>query len=149
MFLQRKLRTRFDLLKHDCKEHVLQKQAKQKEQYDRRANNRDFQVGQQVMIRNMRPGPKWIPGVIIERKGPLSYVVETEEKQVWHRHAEQLKVFGGEDVNRDSAQRDDSDVGLFARQMWMPSKLNRYECTKSRYPIRDRRPPVRLRDKLT
>ena len=48
------------------------------------------------MIRNMRPGPKWIPGVIIERKGTLSYVVETEEKQVWRRHAEQLKVLGGE-----------------------------------------------------
>lgn len=58
----------------------------------------------------MRPGPKWIPGVIIERKGPLSYVVETEKKQVWHKHAEQVKVLGGEDAKRYSDEPDNSEL---------------------------------------
>ena len=40
LFLQRKLRTGFDLLKPHYEEHVLRKQAKQKEQHDCRANNR-------------------------------------------------------------------------------------------------------------
>ena len=46
------------------------------------------------MARNLRPGPNWIPGVIIERAGPLSYVAETEDKQIWRRHANQLKALG-------------------------------------------------------
>ena len=160
LFLQRKLRTRFDLLKPDCEEHVLRKQAKQKEQHDRRANNRDFQVGQQVMIRNMRPGPKWIPGVIIERKGPLSYVVETEEKQVWRRHAEQLKVLGGEGADRASDQPDDSELD-YPPETSSPTNVDVEQTEslpdedtanaegESRYPSRDRRPPMRLSDELT
>ena len=28
------------------------------------------------MARNYRDGPKWIVGLVVERKGPLSYVVQ-------------------------------------------------------------------------
>ena len=94
LFLQRKLCTRFDLLKPNCEERVLEKQAQQKQQHDRRAKSREWHVGQSVMARNLRPGPNWIPGVIIERAGPLSYVIETEDKQIWRRHVDQLKALG-------------------------------------------------------
>jgi hypothetical protein len=43
------------------------------------------------MVRNLRPGPDWIPGTIVERLGPISYLVETSEHQIWKRHAEQIK----------------------------------------------------------
>ena len=89
-----KLCTRFDLLKPNCEERVLEKQAQQKQQHDRRAKSREWHVGQLVMARNLRTGPNWIPGVIIERAGPLSYVIETEDKQIWRRHVDQLKALG-------------------------------------------------------
>ena len=94
LLLQRKLRTRFDLLKPNCEERVLEKQAQQKQQHDRRAKTREWEVGQSVMARNLQPGPNWIPGVVVERAGPLSYVIKTEEKQLWRWHVDQLKALG-------------------------------------------------------
>ena len=46
------------------------------------------------MAQNLRPGPEWIAGVIVERLGPLSYLVETEAHQFWKRHVDQLKEVG-------------------------------------------------------
>ena len=49
------------------------------------------------MVCNLRPGPKWVVGIVRKKTGPLSYVVETDYKQVWRRHVDHLKIFG--DVN--------------------------------------------------
>ena len=43
------------------------------------------------MVRNLRPGPDWIPGVIVEVLGPVTYLIETEEGLRWKRHTDQLK----------------------------------------------------------
>lgn len=98
----------------------------------------------------------WV--IVSNTKGPLSYVVETEEKLVWCKHAEQLKVLGGEDAKRDSAQPDDSALhGLSTRD----HQSDKCECRAnwfvtfantegaSHYPTRERPPPVRLGDELT
>lgn len=108
LFLRRKLRTRFDLLKPNCEGRVLEKQAKQKEKHDQRTKGREWHVGQSVMAKNLRPGPNWIPGVIVERSGPLSYVIETEDKQIWRRHVDQLKELG-DGVAMDNST-DDSEL---------------------------------------
>ena len=42
------------------------------------------------MAKNLRPGPKWIPAVIVERLGPLSYLVETNDYDLWRRHVDLL-----------------------------------------------------------
>ena len=49
-------------------------------------------LGQTVMARNLRPGPDWVNGVIVERLAPLSYLIETENYQYWKHHTHQLKV---------------------------------------------------------
>ena len=38
------------------------------------------------MVRNLHPGDKWVPGTIIERTGPLSYVVQVAGGQTWKHH---------------------------------------------------------------
>ena len=38
------------------------------------------------MIRNLRAGDKWVPGTIMERIGPLSYLVQVAGIQMWKRH---------------------------------------------------------------
>ena len=87
----------FDLLNPSCSQRVLYNQSMQKSQHDRHAKDREFVVGEQVMVCNLRPGPKWVVGIVREKTGPLSYVVETDYKQVWRRHVVHLKNFG--DVN--------------------------------------------------
>ena len=41
------------------------------------------------MIRNYR-GDKWVPDVIIEKKGPVTYMVKMGDK-ICKRHADQIK----------------------------------------------------------
>ena len=43
------------------------------------------------MARNYRRGPKWLPGVIAEVKGPLSYVDQMKGGALWRRYVDQLR----------------------------------------------------------
>ena len=52
----------------------MQKQAQQNAQQDYHAKYREFQIGQKVMVRSMRPGPTWIPGEVIQKLGLVTYV---------------------------------------------------------------------------
>ena len=91
LLMNRDLRTRFNLLRPDREKFVTNKQAAQKSCHDRRARSRVWVVGDRVMVRNVRPGPDWIAGTVLEVLGPVTYVVETEDGSKWKRHADQLK----------------------------------------------------------
>ena len=43
------------------------------------------------MVCNMRTGPDWVPAVVIERLGPLTYLVETADHLLWKRHIDRLR----------------------------------------------------------
>ena len=43
------------------------------------------------MVRNLRFGSDWIPGVIVERLGPVTYLVDVGRDQIWKRHSDQLR----------------------------------------------------------
>ena len=94
LFLNRHVRTRFDLLRPDVDGRVASKQAEQKRQHDLHAKKRDLFIGQRVMVRNLRPGPRWIPGTVVERNGPLSYLVQVNGNQMWKRHIDHLQEMG-------------------------------------------------------
>ena len=64
LFLQRKVRTRFDLLKPDIQSIVNKKKARQKEYHDQHSKIRRFSVGQLVMIRDFLSNRKWMSGTI-------------------------------------------------------------------------------------
>ena len=71
LLLGRELRTRLHLLKPDLERSVGKKQATKKLHHDQHSKERDFFVGQEVMVRNMRPGQDLIPGLIIQQLNPL------------------------------------------------------------------------------
>ena len=73
---------------------VLQKQATQKQSHDAHSKQREFVIGQQVLARNFR-GLRWIQGTTFERRGPLSYWVQTHSNKVWSRHVDHLLEAGG------------------------------------------------------
>ena len=70
LFFGHPLRNRLDLLKPDVAARVCNKQTDQKNYHDRHSRVRQFAVGQTVMALNMREGPKWRPGVVVEQLGP-------------------------------------------------------------------------------
>ena len=115
LFLKRQVRTRFDLLKPNQRSHVMQKQAQQKTEHDRHAKPREFSIGQSVMARNIRSGPKWVPAVIEEKLGPLSYLVKTSQGELWRRHIDSLK---GALLDQTSERREDNSNADSTTQDW-------------------------------
>ena len=165
LFLQRNIRTRFDLLKPDVEREVLDKQAQQKLTHDRRSREAVWTVGQRVMAKNMGSGPNWIPATVTEVLGPVTYMVRIESGQVWKRHAEQLKTFveqaqpqpasestegsefpwvespEGETEPEEQPEQnipDSSEVASPSSENSTPTEL-----VTPRYPTRDRHPPPR------
>ena len=89
LFLKRPLRTRLDRLRPSLRSQVVSKQADQKQLHDAHSRSRLFEIGQSVLVQNLRDGPKWLSGVIVEQTGPVSYRVQVSD-QIWRRHADQL-----------------------------------------------------------
>ncbi len=75
LFLRRSLRTRLDLLRPDLGVSISQKQAEQKKGHDNHSRIREYFIKQSVLARNLRNGPRWLLGTIVER-GQLSYLVQ-------------------------------------------------------------------------
>ena len=91
LFLKRDMRTRLHLLRPEVKDYVTTQQASQKAHHDQHSRARELCVGQRVLVRNYRPGENWIPGTVVDRRGPLSYTVRIADGQLLHRHIDQLK----------------------------------------------------------
>ena len=106
--MERKIRTRLDLLKPDGESHVSRKQTQQKADHDKHARSRELHTGQFVMARNLRPGAPWIPGVIAEQLGPLTYQVQVEGGLLWKHHVDYLRICS--DAPSFNAPSADSDT---------------------------------------
>ena len=91
LFLKRKLCTRLDLLRPDVNNTVHNEQANQKKNHDHHCRGRQYFIGQNVSARNFRARPPWSAGVIVERLGPLSYLVQVTSGVFWRRHVDHLR----------------------------------------------------------
>ena len=88
---------------------MTEKQSQQKAAHDRHSKSRQFHVGQSIMARNLRPGPKWIPGIIVQSLRPLSFLIETRDGQLWRKHMDHLKpVHSDQEAERGSTRDGDS-----------------------------------------
>ena len=72
---------------------MTEKQAEQKAQHDSHAKPREVLPGQRVMVRNIRAGQAWLPGTVIERTEPLSYMCKLV-KSAWKRHIDHIWEIG-------------------------------------------------------
>ena len=93
LLMGRSLHTRLDLLKPDTRQSVSRRQAKQKKRHDQHARLRSFQVGQSVMAKNFGSGAAWLPGVIAQQQGPVTYLVDVSEGRLRKRHVDHLKEY--------------------------------------------------------
>ena len=62
-------------MRPDVSKNVASKQAQQKLYHDQHSAGRKLFISQRVMVRNLCAGDKWMPGTIMERTSPLSYLV--------------------------------------------------------------------------
>ena len=52
---------------------------------------REFAVEARVFVRNFGRGTLWLPVVVKELTGPVSYTVELEDDRVVHRHVDHVR----------------------------------------------------------
>ena len=91
LLLGRRPRSRLDLLKPHTAERVESSQLKQKEQHDLRSRERKLDVGENVFVRNYHRGDRWLPGVIKQRTGPVSFRVKLTDGRDRRCHQDQLR----------------------------------------------------------
>ena len=91
LFLKQSLRTHLDLLPPSVQSHVVTQQLDQKYFYYMVVSREIFMLAK---VRNLREGPKWLHGTVVEKSGPVSYRVEVQG-QVCSRHSDQLLSYKG------------------------------------------------------
>ena len=138
LFLQRELRTRLDLLRPSCADHVTQQQAQQSCYHDSHARTREFSVDQDVWAKNFRSGPKWSPGVVVKRNGPLSYTVRLSSGVCWNRHIDHLR---NRLATEDLPESSEHDSEAFTE---LPSTLSHSE--NEHMPANVDNPPIPCTD---
>ena len=60
------------------------------------------------MVRNLRPGCDWVPGIVVELLGPVSYVVQ----KLWKQHVDQLKELRDSPIWRSTEFEDENGWNL-------------------------------------
>jgi len=70
---------------------VLKKQEMQKNYHDSKAHSRELGVGDKVYVVNFCPGAKWLPGVIVQKSGSVSFKVELLDGRTVRRHLDYVR----------------------------------------------------------
>ncbi|XP_042372461.1 uncharacterized protein K02A2.6-like [Plectropomus leopardus] len=104
MLMGRRPKSRLDLLRPDMKAKVEEKQKKQKDRHDQHARERQLKPDGCVYVRNFSGSnnQQWLPGVILKRSGPVSYVVKLTDGRIFRRHQDHVRVRHDTVVERDS-----------------------------------------------
>ena len=77
LLMRRQFRTKLDLINPKLSERVFDSQKNQgKKQHDYQTNKCNLDVGDPVFCENFSRGDKWLPGCIIQKPRPLSYMIK-------------------------------------------------------------------------
>ena len=109
LFLGRELCTRLQLLVPDVGAHVRSKQACQKSYHDRHSRLRNLRLGQSVWARNFRVGSMWVPAMVVDQLGPLSYLVQLKDGELWRRHLDHLRAGSDQPPSLTTPERAEDD----------------------------------------
>ena len=153
LFLGRELRTRLDLLKPGAEERVVDRQADQKRHHDTHVRERSLNPGDRVLVRNKTD---WIPGVVLQSQGPLTYLVRTDDGRNWKRHIDLLKRVSSScsdyyapspsEPESSVVEPSSSDQDNVETSDSNPDATDQSEATMNHYPQRQRRQPDRYQD---
>ena len=67
-------------------------QMKQKQHHDTHCKQRQFKAGDTVYVKDFSGKEGWLPGIITKIQGPVTYVIELEDKRVIRRHIGHVKL---------------------------------------------------------
>ena len=82
-------------MRPDTERHVSGQWATQKQHHDAHAKERSLEVRTAVMAKDFRDPMVWKPGVVLEKRAPLSYLVKLRSGSIWRRHIDHLRELTG------------------------------------------------------
>ena len=144
LFLNRKLHTRFDLLKPNLQSFVTSKQADQKSHHDSHSKLRYLFPGQPVMVKDFRYHNKWIPGTIVWKLEPVTYSVEVGNGNIIKRHIDHLTQRNTPSPQPATHGTIQNDFQYPDINVPRPSGKDPESTACRHYPQRVRRPPDRF-----
>ena len=81
-----------DHLHPDEAKAVEEQQLKQKVYHDRHAKDRQVNVGDPVCVTNFSSGPCWLPGVVVNKSRPASFIVKLLDDRTVRRHQDHVRA---------------------------------------------------------
>ena len=98
----RRIRTRLDLLKPSVTERVEKRQLQQTLSHDSLSRQMYFSKGETVYAQNFGTGQKWMPAVVQEVTGPVSFLVKLQDGRLIRRYQDHLRrrISEGEDKKK-------------------------------------------------
>ena len=90
MLMGRRPRSCLDLIIPDMSSKIQKKQQTQKFNHDQRARSRTLQVGDTVNVQNFPTGDGWLPGIIMEENGLLSFQIKLQDGRMVRRHIDHI-----------------------------------------------------------
>ena len=129
-------------------ERVYERQSKQKAVHDHRAKERDIQVDDNVYVWDFRTSKAWLPGVVIEKTGPVSTQVALEDGQVVRRHQDHVRAKEVKEAEPVPTPLSATTVSTPDLPEVMPLVKEYCESTmpQTLRPTRTRKPPAYLKD---
>ena len=150
LFMGRKIRTRLDLLKPNLNSRVQSKQQRQVAYHNQHAKHREFQVGGHVQVRDFSVTPnRWIEGVVIAKRGPLSYMVRLKDGREVLRHVDHVcaRATPSEPLDNDVSEESDQGDMLVSHPAIVDRSDNQVSAQEQptvRRSTRSRHPPDRF-----
>lgn len=116
---------------------------------------REFNEGETVAVRDYRGPNKWTSGLVTKREGPLNYQIEVSPNSIWKRHADQIRnsdfhdkqraeIINDKTVELEIIPDEPTEQPKYQQQKEHDVKLPLQEPTERRYPLRNRKPVVKL-----
>ena len=88
----RSLKVVLDLVKPDIGRKVQEQQGHQKKGYDQHVCDRQFEVGDTIVLRMFQDNHStWEPGIIAKKLSHVTFIVELEDKSQRHCHINQIR----------------------------------------------------------
>lgn len=150
LLLGHRPRSRLDLLFPDLSSNVTKAQQRQKAAHDSKSADRSFQLGDTVYSKAYSRGqPKWVPAIVVQKTGPVSYLVQLDDTITVKRHLDQLRKRDAplplpKTPQSTPVPTPDTPVSNSSEHSDISVSDAPDEIVTPRYPSRIRNPPDRL-----
>ena len=145
LMFNRRLRSRFDLLYPDVSKGVQAKQILQQKSRSSVQGLRNFQPDNLVYCRHFSSTkPTWVPAVIKNKTGPLTYELKLTDGRIVRRHIDHI-ISRESNVDPPFDNFDDLDfsTSIPSAEQPSPSPYDKQMCPQIRRSTRIRKPPDR------